>query len=214
MEEKIMAIILKANQREDRSRAATKQIRRDGMIPAVVYGKEKDTQTVSVPNMELLKTMRDEGRHAIISLEIENANTVDVMVHEYQTDPVRGDVTHIDFYIVDMSEEMDVAVPLHLEGEAQGTKDGGVLQQPLFELQVRAKPRDIPEEITVNIDHLEIGDSIAVQDIKVSGQFELIDDPETTVATISAPEAEEEETTASSDSVEPELVGAGEEEEA
>lgn len=117
-----MAINLKAKQRADHRHATTKQIRRDGLIPAVVYGKEKEPITVSVVSIDLLKTVRDEGRNAIISLDVENGETVEVMVHEYQTEPVKGEVIHIDFYVVDMKEEMDVAVPLNLTGEAQGSK--------------------------------------------------------------------------------------------
>src|SRR5699024_12099288 len=81
--------------------------------------------------------------NTIISLDIDSGETVDVMVHDYQKDPLKGDVTHLDFYVVNMSEEMDVEVVLHLEGEPQGVKEGGILQQPIYELQVRAKPRDI-----------------------------------------------------------------------
>src|SRR5690625_3035999 len=86
-----MAISLKAKAREDLTRGATRQIRQDGFIPAVVYGKDKEARTVSVQYMELLKTVRDEGRNAIISLDIEDASKVDVMLHEYQTDPVRSE---------------------------------------------------------------------------------------------------------------------------
>lgn len=209
-----MAISLKAKKREDFSRATTNQIRREGFIPAVVYGKEKETKTVSVDNIKLLKTVRDEGRNAIISLDIENDQAVDVMLHEYQTDPVKGEVIHVDFYVVDMAEEMDVAVALRLEGEAAGAKEGGVLQQPLYELQVRAKPRDIPEEITVDVTELGIGDSISVADLPKSAKYEFLDDAETTVAVVLAPDAEVEESGEEVDfSAEPELVGADEEEE-
>lgn len=209
-----MAIILKANKREDLTRASTKEIRREGFVPAVVYGKEKEAQSVSVNSLELLKTVRDEGRNAIISLDVDSGEKVDVMLHEYQTHPVKGDVIHVDFYIVDMKEEMDVAVALRLEGEAVGSKEGGVLQQPLYELQVRAKPRDIPEEIVVNVDDLDIGDSITVADLPKSDLYEFIDDAEAAVVTVLAPEAEEEETGEEVDfSAEPELIGADDEEE-
>lgn len=209
-----MAISLKAKTREDLSRATTKQIRRDGFIPAVVYGKDKDAKSVSVDNMELLKTVRDEGRNAIISLDIENGTTVDVMLHEYQTDPVRGDVIHVDFYVVDMTEEMDVEVALRLEGEAAGTKEGGVLQQPLYELQVRAKPADIPEEIVVEVSELAIGDSISIADLPVSDKYEFIDDADTTIAVVLAPDTVPESSEEDVDfSAEPELVGAEDEEE-
>lgn len=208
-----MGISLQAKKRDNFSRATTKQIRREGFIPAVVYGKEKEPQTVSVENIELLKTVRDEGRNAIISLDIENGNSVDVMLHEYQTDPVKGEVIHVDFYVVDMSEEMDVAVTLRLDGDAAGVKDGGILQQPLYELQVRAKPREIPEEIAVDISELAIGDSISVADIPVSDKYELIDDAETTIAVVLPPESETESEENVDFSAEPELVGAEDEEE-
>ncbi|HZW67757.1 MAG TPA: 50S ribosomal protein L25/general stress protein Ctc [Pseudogracilibacillus sp.] len=209
-----MAISLKAKQREDLSRGATNEIRNDGGIPSVVYGKGEEAVTISVNNLELLKTLRDEGRNAIITLDVENGDTVDVMLHEYQTDPVKGDVIHADFYVVDMTEEMDIAVPVRLEGDAVGTRDGGVLQQPLYELQIRVKPRDIPEEIVVNIEELEIGNSIAVSDLPISDVYEYLDDEETTVAVVLAPQEEELEPAEDVDfSAEPELVGAEDDEE-
>lgn len=214
LEEIKMAITLKASTRADHTRAATKALRHEGLIPAVVYGKEKEPKTVSVNSVDLLKTVRDEGRNAIISLDIENDAPVDVMLHEYQTDPVKRDVIHVDFYIVDMKEEMDVEVAIRLEGDAVGAKEGGILQQPLYELQLRAKPRDIPEEIVVNVDDLDIGDSISIADLPKSDLYELLDDEEATVVTVLPPEEEEEETEEDVDfSAEPELVGADEEEE-
>ncbi|HLQ95685.1 MAG TPA: 50S ribosomal protein L25/general stress protein Ctc [Pseudogracilibacillus sp.] len=210
-----MANTLQAKQRENLTRAATKQIRKDGYIPSIVYGGDKEPQTISVESINLLKTMRDEGRNAIISLDIDKGETVDVMVHDYQKDPLKGDVTHLDFYVVDMSEEMDVEVVLHLEGDPAGVKEGGILQQPIYELQVRAKPRDIPEGITVDVSALEIGDSMSVEELTVDGNYEFIDEPDATLVTILPPETiEEEEDEETEDAaVEPELVDADEEEE-
>lgn len=209
-----MAITLQAKKREDLTRRNTKQLRKEGLIPAVVYGKDQEAQTVSVDNIELLKTIRDEGRNAIISLEIENDKAVNVMVHEHQTDPVKGDLIHVDFFAVNLSEEMDVAVQVRLEGEAQGVKDGGVLQQPLFELQVRAKPADIPEEIAIDVSNLNIGDSLSIADLPTTEEYEFLEDPETAVVVILAPDSAEEASDAEVDfSAEPELVGAKEDEE-
>lgn len=210
-----MAITLKAEKRDNLALSSTKEIRKRGFIPAVVYGQGKEATTVAVESIELLKTVRDEGRNAIISLDLEGGETVDVMVHEYQTDPVRGDVTHIDFYTVDMTEAMDVEVSVRLEGDAQGVKDGGILQQPLYELQVRALPRDIPEEIVLNVEGLEIGDSLSIEDLPKSDKYEFLEDLETAIAVVLPPEEEEEESTEEVDlSVEPELVGAEDDEEA
>lgn len=209
-----MAITLKAKKRENLSRSTTKQLRKDGYIPGVVYGKSQEPITVSVNNIDLIKTIRDEGRNAIISLEIEDEKPVDVMVHDYQKEIVKDDIIHVDFFAVDMAEEMDVQVPVRIEGEAIGVKDGGVLQQPIFELQVRAKPADIPEEITVDVTNLNIGDSLAVQDIEKTGNYEILDDPETTVVVILAPDTDDVEADTDVDeSIEPELVGAKDDEE-
>src|SRR5699024_6492667 len=201
------------------------------------------------------KTVRDEGRNAILTLDVEGDEPLDVMLHDYQTDPVSKEVQHIDFYIVNLTEEMDVEVTVNLIGEAVGSKEGGmvqqpsyelqnidfyivnvteymdvevtvnligeavgskegvIVQQPSYELQVRAMPRDIPEEINVNIDELDIGDSISVSDLPVSDLYEFLDDEDTTIVTVLPPEEEEEETDEEVDlSVEPELVGADEDE--
>src|SRR5690625_1020478 len=207
-----MAVKLKAAKREDLKSSVTKQLRESGQIPAVVYGKEKEAKTISVDSLALIKTVRDEGRNAVISLDIADDSAVDVMLHEYQMHPLKDEVIHADFYMIDLSEEMDVEVPLRLEGEAQGSKDGGILQQPLYELQVRAKPHEIPEEITVDITNLEIGDSLAIADLPTAAEYEFLEESETTIATVLPPEAEEDEEEADV-SLEPELVGADEEEE-
>ncbi len=208
-----MAINLKAEKRNDLRTSVTKSIRERGFIPSVIYGQSKEPSTVAVEGVELLKTIRDEGRNAILTLDVEG-DDVDVMLHEYQTDPVKGDVTHIDFYIVNLTEAMDVDVTVNLVGEAIGSKDGGIVQQPSYELQVRAMPRDIPEEIEVDISELEIGDSISVSDLPVSDKYEFLDDQDATIVSVLPPEEEEEESTEEVDlSVEPELVGADEEDE-
>lgn len=202
-----MSAELKASLREDLARSNTKQLRADGFVPSVVYGKEKDPITVAVNNIELQKTIRDEGRNAIISLDVEEGEAVDVMLHEYQVDPIRDTVIHADFYVVDLAQEMDVEVSINLVGEPVGAKEGGVLQQPLYELLVRAKPADIPEEITIDISELNIGDAISVADLDGAEGYEVIEDEDTTIVTVTAPEEEEElEPVAEDELVEPELV--------
>lgn len=209
-----MAVKLKATQRKNLKGSATKQIRHDGKIPSVVYSKGAEAKTIAVDNIQLLKTVRDEGRNAVIALEIEEGKTVDVMLHEYQVDPVKGDVIHADFYEFDAAAEMDVLVTLNLVGEAKGSIEGGILQQPFYELEVRAKPKDIPEEITVDVSGLEIGDSISISDLPVSDKYELLDDVESAVAVVLPPEEEEEEPELDADlSLEPEVIGEDEDDE-
>ncbi|MGY0694526.1 50S ribosomal protein L25/general stress protein Ctc [Virgibacillus sp. FSP13] len=201
-----MAVKLKALNREDHRKSTTKQVRESGQVPSVVYGKEKEARSIAVNNLDLLKTVRDEGRNTIISLDIENGNPVDVMLHDYQIDPIKDELIHADFYIVNMSEEMDVEVPLRLDGEAKGTKEGGVLQQPFYELQVRAKPGNIPEEISVDVSALEVGDSIAITDLPQGKDYQFIDDPETTIATVVPPDTLQDVEEAPDENAEPDLV--------
>jgi len=210
-----MTVTLKATQRENLKHSATKKLRHSGHVPAVLYGKKDEASSIAVNSIELVKTVRDEGRNAIISLDVENGKTVDVMLHEYQMDPIKDELIHADFYVVDMKEEMDVEVPLRVEGEAVGAKEGGVLQQPLYELQVRAKPADIPEEITVDVSELEIGDTISLTDLPTSDKYEFLDDDDTTIATVVPPTEEEplEEDEEEDAAQEPELVNAEEDEE-
>ncbi|WP_164670623.1 50S ribosomal protein L25/general stress protein Ctc [Virgibacillus doumboii] len=204
-----MAVKLKATKREDHTKSATKQIRESGQVPSVVYGKAKEAKSIAVNSIELVKTVRDEGQNAIISLDVEGDSSVDVMLYDYQMDPLKDELIHVDFYIVNMDEEMDVEVPLQLNGEAQGAKEGGVLQQPMYELQVRAKPADIPEEISVDISNLAIGDSIAIADLPKASNYEFLEDPDTTVATVLPPDTVEDVEEAPEDeNAEPELVGA------
>ncbi|WP_085993739.1 50S ribosomal protein L25/general stress protein Ctc [Oceanobacillus senegalensis] len=182
-----MSVSLKANIREDLTRSSTKNLRESGQVPAIVYGKDKEPQPIAVDSIELIKVIREHGRNAVLSLVVESGQSIDVMFHDYQVDPMKDEMVHADFYKVDMSEERDVTVPIRLDGELEGN---GILQQPLFELQVRAKPNDIPEEITLEISSLGIGDSKTVADIPVNDKYEILDDPETTVATVLAPDTE------------------------
>lgn len=208
-----MTVTLKASKRGDYKRSITKQLREIGQVPGIVYGKGKATKSIAVNSIELVKTLRDEGRNAIIQLDIENDKPVEVMLHEYQMDPIKDSLVHVDFYIVDMSEEMDVQVPIRLEGEAQGSKEGGVLQQPIFELTVRAKPNQLPDEILVNVTNMNIGDVISVADLPKSDKYAYVEDEDTTVATILAPSINDdlEGQTDADANAEPELVGSKQE---
>ncbi|WP_163539368.1 50S ribosomal protein L25/general stress protein Ctc [Gracilibacillus sp. YIM 98692] len=191
-----MAVALQAKARHDLQTSTTKELRSTGDVPAIVYGYNVEPKTVSVNSMELLKTVRDEGKNAIISLKVDG-ESFDVMLHDYQIDPIKDELVHADFYVVNMKEEMDVQVPISLEGEAKGANEGGVVQQPLYELAVRAKPNDIPEQISIDVSDLGVGDSILVSDLKEGKNYEILEDENTTIVSVLVPDEEppEEETT-------------------
>ncbi|MCU7258120.1 50S ribosomal protein L25, partial [Pseudomonas aeruginosa] len=115
------------------------------------------------------------------------SKSIKVMVSDYQYDPLKNQITHIDFLAINMTEERTVEVPVQLVGEAVGAKEGGVVEQPLFNLEVTATPDNIPEVIEVDITELNINDSYSVSDIKVSGDFTIENEPEDSIVTVVPP---------------------------
>ncbi|ANZ34193.1 50S ribosomal protein L25/general stress protein Ctc [Staphylococcus carnosus] len=193
-------------------------IRNSGKVPAVMYGYGQKNVSVKVDEVEFIKVIREVGRNGVIDLGV-GSKTIKVMVADYQFDPLKNQITHIDFLAINMSEERTVEVPVHLVGEAVGAKEGGVVDQPLFNLEVTATPENIPEYLEVEISGLEIGDSLSVADLNTTGDFTIENEPEATVVTVVPPtqgpsEAEIEEVEAGdADTPEPEVVGEKEEDE-
>ncbi|MDU0440450.1 50S ribosomal protein L25/general stress protein Ctc [Staphylococcus haemolyticus] len=198
------------------TRSDLKKLRNTGKVPAVVYGYGTKNTSVKVDEVEFIKVIREVGRNGVIDLGV-GSKSIKVMVSDYQFDPLKNQITHIDFLAINMTEERTVDVPVHLVGEAAGAKEGGVVEQPLFDLQVTATPENIPESIEVDITELEVNDSYSVSDIKVSGDFTIENDPEESVVTVVPPtdEPTEEEVEAMEGepaTEEPEVVGEEKEE--
>lgn len=202
-----MAVKLQAIQRNELTSSQIKGLREEGQVPAVVYGKNKETISVALESIALLKTLRDEGRNAIITLDVEGKSSVDVMLQDYQMNPIKDSLVHVDFYIVDMAETRDVSVPVIIEGEAEGVSDGGILQQPLFEITINVKPGDIPDGITVDVTELKTGDSITIADLPQSDKYVFAEEDDAVVVSVVPPAAEEPEPEAGDESVEPEVIG-------
>ncbi|MFC0525652.1 50S ribosomal protein L25/general stress protein Ctc [Pontibacillus salicampi] len=209
-----MAITVKANTRNDFRRSATNELRNNGQVPAIVYGQNQEPISISVDSLELLKTLRDEGKNVILALDIEGHKPIDVMLHDHQVEPIRDELYHADFFRIDMSSEVDVQVPIHLDGEAQGVKDGGILSQPLHELSVRAKPNEIPEHITLDVTNLEVNDSLLVSDLKEGRNYEITEDETTTIVTVLPPQTEEVVESGETQDAEPEVINEKAEQEA
>ena len=193
------------------TRSDLKKLRNTGKVPAVVYGYGTKNTSVKVDEVEFIKVIREVGRNGVIDLGV-GSKTIKVMVSDYQFDPLKNQITHIDFLAINMTEERTVDVPVQLVGEAVGAKEGGVVEQPLFDLQVTATPENIPESIEVDITDLQINDSYSGGDIKVSGDFTIENDPEESVVTVVPPtdEPSEEEIEAmegESATEEPEVAG-------
>ena len=170
------------------------RLRVEGKVPGVLYGMGKDPVSLTVDYRELRQALTTEASlNAIITLEVDGAKEVSI-VKELQRQPVRNDVIHVDFARVDITQELLVEVPIVLEGEARKVQDEqGVVEQVLYTLSVYAKPDATPNELTVDISGLEMGDSVRVGDLDLpAGSRTELEDDETVAATSSTRAAIEE----------------------
>lgn len=166
--------------------------RKQGRIPAVLYGIGKDTLSVEVNEKELLDVLRTNPR-AILQGKLTDNTTVPVVVQNIQKHSMSGKVLHIDFQHVNMSISMDSQVTIHFAGEAVGVKEGGVLQVEIYEVEVRCMPGDLPTSMEVDISGLAIGDQLLVSDLIFQDGIEVLTDPSTVMIQIKTVHDEAEE---------------------
>ncbi|TLS35112.1 50S ribosomal protein L25/general stress protein Ctc [Pseudalkalibacillus caeni] len=189
-----MDATLKAEDRAVTTRAHLREIRKNEGLPGVLYGKDRKSAPVSVDANEFFKVYRQVGKNGVISLDFADQGKYPVMVHELQYDSIKGTLVHVDFFSVDLNKEVDADVPVQIVGEAAGVKEGGVLQHMLHDITVRAKPNDFPDSISVNVEKLEIGDTLQVGDLEKSGKYEIQADDEEPIVSVVPPSKEPEET--------------------
>ncbi|HKH22292.1 MAG TPA: 50S ribosomal protein L25 [Solirubrobacterales bacterium] len=202
---------LKVAPREVFGTRATRRLRREGLVPGVVYGHGGEARPFQIPAREL-RTILGTGQN-LFDLEVDGSKAVPVVIKEQQHHPVRGDVLHLDCLEVRLDEEIQAEVPIELEGadQAPGVREGGVLEHVTREITVEALPTEIPEQITVDVSEMEINDTINLASVSVPSGIKLMaDEPEEiTIATLSPPRVEEEPEPEVEE--EAELVGEGEE---
>jgi large subunit ribosomal protein L25 len=180
---------LEVREREDSGSRRTRRLRTDGFIPGVLYGKGH-SRAIVVPERELRAAMTGpSGLHAILDVVIEGQKTVHPSIlADYQQDPIRGTISHIDLREVRLDQAIHATVTIQLVGEAAGVKTGGMLSLVAREVQVEALPADVPEHIEVDVSHMEVGDVLRLVDIPAIDKVTLLDDPhETVIATVSVP---------------------------
>ncbi|HVH01332.1 MAG TPA: 50S ribosomal protein L25 [Miltoncostaeaceae bacterium] len=198
-------VALTAQKRTEFGNGPTRRLRRGGHVPGVVYQPGSPSLAFSLPERELRRAIA-EGRTGVIDLSVEGEGTRPVLLKDWQLDPVRGDVLHVDFQEVDLTQEVEAPVQIVLVGSSVGVRDGGVLDQTQRELVVRALPEALPDHLDLDVSELAVGDSITVEGIAAPQGVVIVTDPETVVASVIAPTVEPEE--------EPEELEEGEEGEA
>ena len=208
-------ISLVAKPRNERGKNASRRQRAQGLVPVTVYGGGKETRSASVVKHEFAALLRGHGRNVIFTLNVDGSATP-VKIAEMQVDPVKGTLIHMDLMRISLTEKSKFEVTVRTVGEADGVKNtGGVIEVVTHSIEVRCLPRDLPSVIEVDVTPLGIGDNFKVGDLKLDSKVEILDDPETVIATVVAPRIEEPEPEVAPEAAaEPEVIKKGKAEEA
>ncbi|MFZ0430651.1 MAG: 50S ribosomal protein L25 [Acidobacteriota bacterium] len=184
---------IEAQVREGRGKNESRRLRTQGMIPGVVYGRGFPATAVSVDPKKVERVLTSEtGRNSIFKLQLSN-QSADVLVKDFQLDPVVGNLTHVDFQRISMDEVMEFEVHIEPVGTAAGVKAGGIVDLVLRAVLLECLPSDVPSEIAVPVDALEIGDVVRVADLKVdTSKIKVLTEPDLVVVSVVPPRVEEE----------------------
>ncbi|MGD0622152.1 MAG: 50S ribosomal protein L25 [Thermacetogeniaceae bacterium] len=185
------SIALRAEVRPRGSKGSVKALRRRGMLPAVVYGKDAGNILIAMPEKDLHNILAAHSTGStLISLEVED-RSYPVMLREVQRNPLRRTILHADFLQVSLTEVIETEIPLHLVGEAPGVKDGGILQHMLREVTVSCLPTQMPDMITADISGLKIGDQLTVGELTVPPDLKIITETDSVIVLVVPPAIEE-----------------------
>lgn len=209
-----MTITLKTEARSARGKQLA-ALRKEGVLPAVVYGAKHEAVALSLSLSEFERAYREAGESTVLVLS-GAAEDAEVLIHEVSHDPVSSVPLHVDFYAIEKGKKVNVNVSIEFTGEAPALKLGAVLTKVLHELEVEAMPKDLPHELAVDVSGLAaIDDQITVADIAAPAGVTILNDPEEVIVVASAVEEESEESTEAVDmsAVEVEAKGKKEEEE-
>jgi large subunit ribosomal protein L25 len=208
--------ILEAQKRESGNKNAARRVRMGGKIPAIVYGAGKDSTSVAVDPRQVLRILKSESGHNTIFDLALDSDRVKAMIVDWQFEPIKGHLLHVDLQRIAMDQKLTVTVPVVLKGEALGVKtEGGILEQLLREVEIECLPADIPKSIEADVSHLVFGVEVRVKDLVHSDKVKFLTDENQMIAHITSvkeevaptPEAVAEAATATP--AEPEVIKKG-----
>jgi large subunit ribosomal protein L25 len=180
-------ISLASEKRTELGSRPSGRLRREGKVPAVVYGLGADPVSIVVPARELLHILAGEsGANSLITLDV-NGETVLTLVRQIHRHPIRGELVHVDFVRIRRDVAVSAEIPVHLLGEPIGVKDGGLLEQLMFQLTVEAMPGNIPVSIEIDVEHMAIYDQLRVADVPLPAGVATQAESDTVVAQIAPP---------------------------
>jgi large subunit ribosomal protein L25 len=211
-------MIINVEKREEVGKGAARSLRRGNSIPAILY-RGGDSQPVKFSKKEILQFINSTtGQQVMVNLQFGDGSSKLALMKDYQVDPAKGDLIHVDFFEVSLTEKVKVSVHVTIVGESIGVKrDGGILQYLLREIEVECLPDKIPGRIELDISGLEIGQSLHVSDIKLGEGVKVFTDPDEVIVNVVAPAVEEVaapvEAAAAPEITEPEVIKKGKKEE-
>jgi len=185
--------VLQTEDRQEIGKNANRRLRASGRIPAVIYGSELESRSVSIDPRQLLEILQSEaGQNSIFKVKM-GGKASDVLIRDYQLDPRKGTLVHADLLRVAMDQLMQFEVPIEVVGEAPGVTEGGILDMVLRAIEVECLPGDVPDNIPVDVSELGIGNSLRINDLTIEEiGFKVLSDGDLTVLSVVAPAAEEE----------------------
>jgi large subunit ribosomal protein L25 len=188
-----MEATLEATARDTFGKNEARRTRRDGRVPAVLYGEGKDATPIAVEPRALLKILHSEsGANTLISLKLSGAGDARVLVKAFQLDPVTHQVLHADFYRVAMDKTLQVTIPVTVKGEPKGVKQqGGILEFIRREIVIECLPADIPEHVEVDVSDLMLHQGVRVRDIPIDPKWKPVTEGELMLVHVIMPKAEE-----------------------
>ncbi|MFH1258219.1 MAG: 50S ribosomal protein L25 [Elusimicrobiota bacterium] len=208
------SIIVAAEKREIAKKGSLNLLRKQGRIPAVIYGSDQEALPLSVDEKSFFHLIQTKGFNLLINLQINGVGDKTVLVKEIQRDYIKRTILHVDFHQISLREKIEVTVPLEVQGNAPGVKAGGVLEHILREIRVRCLPLEIPQSIKIDVSQLAIGQGILVKDLTLPEGLELLTGTEQIVINIVSPTVlEETPAVAVAAGAEPELITKGKKEE-
>jgi len=216
-------IVVNAKGRDDRGKNAARRLRRQGLVPGIVYGGKGGNIAVAVDPKALQKVLRSEaGRNTILKLDIAGAGATNAILKDLQVDPIKDSLLHADFYRIAMDVAIRVTVPINIRGEARGVKvDGGILELITREIEVECLPGDIPERIDVDVSDLGLNGALRVSDLPANAKVKILESADQVVVHVvsikeeeaPAPAAVAVEGEAAAAPAEPEVLKKGKKEE-
>jgi large subunit ribosomal protein L25 len=208
-------ITIAAELRDSRGKNEARRLRAKGSMPAIVYGGQGNPEPVAVSPKELAKILNSKtGHNTIFNLSLAGGESTPVMIIDWQYDPIKDNLLHVDLKRIDLSKRIQVKIPVALHGEPRGVKvQGGLLEVVTREIEIECLPDEIPEQFDINVSELLIGQSIRAADVPLSGSMKLIGTPDTVIVHVVSLKAEEPAAgEAAAAAPEPEVVKKGKKE--